>query len=325
MTSQIETIALAEAARAAGYAPSIHNTQPWRWRVIGSSMQLWTVRERQLLITDPLSRMLTVSCGAALHHARLALAAEGWQAAVARLPGDDPDLLAQVTVIGRAPSDPASMRLLQTARIRHTDRRPVSSIPVGPEAVESLRRTADAEGAHLHVLRRDDVVTLASAADRAQSVAGLDPSWREEMAYWAGGARRTGLGVPDDVIPGARPATTVPDRDFGHGGTLPVGEGHDQAAVYGILYGDEDAELGWLRGGEALSAVWLIAIEHGLSLLPLSAAAEVAETRHQLKRMLSDLGEPFLALRLGVADPDHAGPPHTPRLPTDQVVEIVES
>jgi hypothetical protein len=66
----------------------------------------------------------------------------------------------------------------------------------------------------------------------------------------------------------------------------------------------------------------LSAIELDLTLLPLSAAVEVPATRRTLRRMLADLGEPFLALRLGMADPDHAGPPHAPRLPADQVVEI---
>jgi nitroreductase len=325
MTLQTEMVALAEAARAAGYAPSIHNTQPWHWRVMESSMELRAVRDRQLPITDPIGRMLTISCGAALHHARLALSAEGWQASVERMPDGDGNLLARIRITGRAHVSPESMRMLQTASIRHTDRRPVSPTPVRSEALESLRQVADAEGAHLHVLRSEDVVTLASAAAHAQSVEDLDPSWQEEMVYWAGGARAAGLGLPDEVIPGTPPATTVPGRDFGHSGTLPAGEGHDRAAVYAILYGEEDVPVGWLRGGEALSAVWLAAIEHGLSVLPLSAAVEVAETRQQLRRMLSNLGEPFLVLRVGVADPDEAGPPHTPRLPAEQVVEIVES
>jgi nitroreductase len=287
-------------------------------------MELWAVRERQLPITDPLGRMLTISCGAALHHARLALAAEGWQIAVERVPRDDANLLARIEVIGRVPATPEAMRLLQTARIRHTDRRPVSSIPVESTAIESLRRTADAEGAHLHVLRDENVADLAAAAARAQAVEDLDMSWRQEMRYWAGGGHAPGVGLPDEVIPATQPAVTVADRDFGHGGTLPVSEEHDRAAAYAILYGDEDAPPGWLRGGEALSAIWLVAIENRLSVLPLSAVIEVAETRHQLRRMLSDLGEPYLAIRLGVPDPDHAGPPHTPRLPADQVVDIVK-
>jgi hypothetical protein len=52
--------------------------------------------------------------------------------------------------------------------------------------------------------------------------------------------------------------------------------------------------------------------------LPLSATVEVAATRAVLRRLLSSRGEPYLVLRLGVADPDHAEPPRTPRLPAEQ-------
>ena len=325
MSTHAETAALAAAARMAGFAPSIHNTQPWRWRVEGSSLELHAERSRQLAVTDPAGRMLTISCGTALHHVRLALAAEGWTAEVHRLPdAANPDLLARLVLTGRMGVTPEAMRLLQTVRIRHTDRRPVSETPVDPEALSALRSMADAEGARIHVLRADEVLELASAAAHAQNVEAMDPSWRVELSYWAGGTRKDGLGVPDEVIPREPPATTVPGRDFGHGGSLPVGEGHDQAAVYAILYGDEDSPLGWLRGGEALSAVWLAAMELDLTLLPLSAAVEVPGTRRTLRRMLADLGEPYLVLRLGVGDSEHAGPAHTPRLPADQSVEIVD-
>jgi nitroreductase len=318
------TADLAAAARLAGLAPSIHNTQPWRWRVLGSTMQLWAVRERQLPLTDPLGRMLTISCGAALHHARVALAAEGWQAAIHRLPDPaQPDLLAEVTVRHRVAVTPEALRLLQTARVRRTDRRPVTDTPVDPEAIAHLCRVAEREGARLHVLGRDEVIELAGAASLAQQVEGRDPAWAEELAYWAGGERRHGLGVPDATIPSQPPPTTVPDRDFGPTGTLPIWPGRDRAAVYALLYGDEDTGPAWLRAGEALSAVWLEAMLRGLTVLPLSAVIEVAQTRAVLHRMLAGLGEPFLVLRLGVGDADHVVPPHSPRLPAEQTVEIV--
>jgi hypothetical protein len=269
--------------------------------------------------------MLAVSCGTALHHALVALAAEGWAAQVDRLPdAADPDLLARVTITGRTDVTAAAMRKLQTARIRHTDRRPVSDTPVEAAALDAILHTAEVGGAHIHVLRPDVVLELAAAAARAQDVEGLDPSWRDEIAYWASGKRGDGFGIPDDVIPATPPETTVPARDFGHGGTLPVGSGHDRAAVYAILYANEDTPVAWLRAGEALSAIWLESIEHGLTLLPLSAAAEVIATRTALRHMLSELGEPLLVVRLGIADPAHAGPPHTPRVPSQQVIEIVE-
>src|SRR4029450_1460977 len=101
------TAALAHAAQTAGLAPSIHNTQPWRWRVEGSTLELRAERSRQLGITDPSGRMLAISCGTALHQARVALAAAGWTAEVDRVPDRaDPDLLARATVTGQRRGDP---------------------------------------------------------------------------------------------------------------------------------------------------------------------------------------------------------------------------
>src|SRR4051812_29524525 len=87
--------ALVHAAATAGHAPSIHNTQPWRWHVRPGVLDLYAVRDRQLAVTDPEGRLLTISCGTALHHATVALAATGWAATVTRLPGGDPDHLAR--------------------------------------------------------------------------------------------------------------------------------------------------------------------------------------------------------------------------------------
>jgi hypothetical protein len=217
------------------------------------------------------------------------------------------------------------MRLFQAIAVRHTDRRPVSDSPVPAEAVAAVTAAALAEGARLHRLDRDQLLDVAAAASAAQRVELADEDWRSELEYWVVTAPGTGLGVPTDVIPAEPPHTTVPGRDFGHSGTLPVGPGHDRHAVYAILYGDTDDALGWLRGGQALSRLWLTATQLGLTVLPLSGVVEVDHTRAALSRVLSHLGYPYLVLRLGMADPDHAGPPHTPRLPADQLVEIVDS
>ena len=70
----------------ASRAPSVHNTQPWRWRVGTESLHLYSDVTRQLPNTDPEGRDLILSCGAALNHCVVALAAVGWRAKVARLP-----------------------------------------------------------------------------------------------------------------------------------------------------------------------------------------------------------------------------------------------
>jgi hypothetical protein len=58
-------------------APSIHNSQPWH-RLLGQcALHLHADSRRWLRATDSSGRGLIVSCGAALHHLRVAVTATG--------------------------------------------------------------------------------------------------------------------------------------------------------------------------------------------------------------------------------------------------------
>ncbi len=320
------TETLIEAAVVAGAAPSVHNTQPWLWRVGSDRLELYAERERQLTAADPDGRMMTISCGVALHHARLALAADGWRVDTARLPDPaNPDLLARIVLTGQEPASDETLRMYQNIRLRHTDRRPVSRTPVPPQALETLIQVAYREGARLQVLRPDEVNELAIAVSHAASVNAGDPMIQEELARWAGGQRADNLGIPDEVIPQHQPETTVPVRDLARTGTLPIGGEHDRTAVYALLHGDTDDALGWLRGGEALSAVWLAATGLGIGAMPISEAVEMPASRQRLRRILSYIGWPYVALRLGIPDPGQPAIPRTPRLPAEKIVRLVEA
>jgi nitroreductase len=320
-----------EAATAAGFAPSIHNTQPWHWHVHKDALGLYSAPERQLESTDPEGRMMTISCGAALHHAEVALAALGYRVAVAVLPDPQrPTLLARVTVVAHEQPTAEAMRLYQSIAIRHTDRRPVTGEPVPEELLTAVAETvagpaADEtalRGTHLHYMRRDQVIELASAASYAQATENADEALRAELDYWVGGDRPTRLGVPDANLPEHNPSTTVPERDFGRAGTLAVSQEHDRAASYGLLYTSRDDAHGWLAAGRALSAGWLGATELGVSVLPLSAVIEVPTTRMRLREMLTADSYPQIVVRLGNADPQEPGPRPTPRLATRYTIDI---
>jgi hypothetical protein len=66
---------LSPAVEQALRAPSVHNTQPRRWRITPSGIELHADGDRHLAATDPDRRDLVLSCGAALHHLQVALAA----------------------------------------------------------------------------------------------------------------------------------------------------------------------------------------------------------------------------------------------------------
>jgi nitroreductase len=317
------TRALAEAVTVAGRAPSIHNTQPWRFVVNGpdSGLELHTEPSRHLSELDPEGRMMLVSCGAALHHAVVALAAAGWRTHVERT-GADTGPVARVRVTGRGTPDPVADKRLSAVPRRHTDRRPVPPVAVPADALAAVCRAVTDTGLGLHVLRPRQVVELAVAVDRATRAEAGDERLRAELAGWVGGERPSGTGIPDAAIPGSPPQTTVPGRDFGVDGTLTAAPGHDERAAYAVIYGAGDRPADWLRAGEALSAAWLDAVAAGLTLLPVSAPAEIASTRPGLGRLVANVGFPYLVVRLGVAHPDAGGDTAvgTPRLPAGEIV-----
>jgi hypothetical protein len=317
------TYALVEAAMTAGYAPSIHNTQPWRWRLGGKTLELFIERGRVLDVIDQDGRLAMLSCGTALHHARVSLAAQGWQVTVTRMPDHTrPDCLAQLVIGGHriAVGQPVALHQ-RIIPLRHTDRRPVTGAPVDPESIEAITASVEAEDTWLHILHPDQVLDLASAARHAQDVDVGESGWSTELDYWTGGDRPAGAGVPHAATPDRIARMTLPGRDVGQHGAHPISAAHDTAAVYAMLYGHGDEPPDWLRAGEALSAGWLTATEHGDSVLPLCAPAEVTSTRQAMRVMIASIGYPYLVLRLGVVDPGDPGPPHAPRLPADQTIE----
>src|SRR6478735_1690911 len=90
LTAQLDRTTARAAVALANRAPSVHNSQPWRWRIGPTTLHLFADPARALPATDPDGRDLRISCGAALNHLRVALLAAGWDTRVHRLP--DPAL-----------------------------------------------------------------------------------------------------------------------------------------------------------------------------------------------------------------------------------------
>jgi nitroreductase len=353
------TRALTAAATAALRAPSVFNTQPWRWRIHDEVADLYADRERQLARVDPDGMLLTVSCGAALHHAATALEAAGHRAVVRRLPDPgNPDHLARISIKESGPPNAHAQRLSQAMLHRRTDRRPYADQPVPFEAVDTLVRAAEQQAAHLHLVPPGQVVALTVAACRAAEAELADPAYRTELSRWTSRPPRSGDGVPAGTAVPAVPRP-VPVRDFLAGGAADrdpedagdrgtddaagrtadegsgtpvadtavpagprcggIGSGTDAGARYAILFTDVDSPAGWLAAGEALSAVLLTAVAQGLAVAPMSDVVEVPATRAALRDLLAGVGFPVLALRIG-RPADDRRVPAAPRRPPEDVV-----
>ncbi|WP_433381946.1 Acg family FMN-binding oxidoreductase [Actinoplanes sp. CA-142083] len=314
--------ALEDAARAAQHAPSVFNTQPWSWRITGDTMELFADSARQLDVVDKSGKLLLLSCGTALHHARVALAAAGYAVSVTREFDPSRGLLATVHIEGAA--EPAQTDLADAIPRRHSDRRAFGERPVADEELTTLRRLVEAEGAYLHVVRPDQVVELAISTESAAGAERDDDAFQAELARWTSRPSFTGDGVPPEtaVQQGVR---RVPLRDFDPFGNAaqPIGDAHDQGTAYLVLFGETDEPEAVLRGGEALSALLLRATADGLSSSVISDAIEVEWPRHLVRGLIAGLGEPYLVIRLGYL-PDAPPPPPTPRRDPRDVITVIE-
>lgn len=302
-------------------APSVHNTQPWRWRSADSGIQLFADTGRQLIVTDPSLRSLIVSCGAALHHMRAALAALGWASAVDYCPDPgDPDHLATIHTTRRPPTD-AEIEMAAAILLRRTDRRHYLPKPIPARYLRSLAAQVSARGAAVRQVPDTLLPRLATPMQHAVAAHATDRLYREEIAHWSGRDRLTD-GVPSRNAPAARPDGEIPVRTFAEPALLDPANQPDAAQwlVVGTTRDDRRAQL---RAGEATSALLLTATELGLATSVQTEPLGVPDARQEIRTgLLHDCAYPQSMVRVGWS-PRGASPlADTPRRPIDEILEV---
>lgn len=301
-------------------APSIHNTQPWLWQLDGQRLHLVADRSRQLAVADPEGRHLTISCGAALHHAVVAARAAGLRAEIDLLPTtSEPDRLATVQLsVGRADPETEADRALLSRR--RTDRRRFTAWPLPEDRLQELVDAAALPGADAVVLRESARrVRVGLLVSKALWVESSDPRFAEEQERWT--EPSPAGGVPETHRPTPHPRLGVRSRydDPEAGATGRDAVQATDGLVVVATPGDGPAD--WLRTGMLLCRIWTRAIDAGLSLVPLSQVVEVPETRDALSTECEASGRhPQLLLRLGWQEIARNPLPPTGRRPVSEVL-----
>ena len=205
---------------AAGMAPSLFNTQPWRFRLCPDRIEVHADLGRRLIGHDPEDRELRIACGAALFNLRLALHAHGVTPVVTIEPGELPDALA---VIRRGPATVQSRddaALHQAIRRRRTNRQPFLDAAVPASDRRLLIRAAAEEHAVLHVMSdhagRSELRRIVAAADQRQRDDRGLPGRIGCLDRVRAHAGRTGCRWP-------RPDRNPNPRTHGHPGTSDTG------------------------------------------------------------------------------------------------------
>jgi hypothetical protein len=337
----------------AARAPSVHNTQPWRFRVGQSAIELYYDPRRKLQL-DPAGREMIISCGAALFGLRLAVRSLGYRPVVELLP--DPArlrLLARVSLGAAEPMTGTERAMLRALPHRHTHRGAFGPGPLPAGLMAGLQHDARTEGATLVLvepgLAYERLADIARAVDRRLT---LDPQARAETRRWTRGPdslardgvpahafpatgpvpgstgfpaiRLPGPTLPGPTLPGAVPAAPqrqrrrLPQRDF----DLGRGLGRQDAdgpppAVTAVLLTAGDGRADWLRAGQALHRLLAHAASKWVFASLNTQLLEMTLIRALIQQRLALPGAPQMLLQLGVVDTTHP----TGRRPPEQLIE----
>ena len=295
---------LRHAAVAAVRAPSLHNSQPWRFRLRDGAIEVLADRSRPLPVADGGGWAVRIACGAATFNACLALAANGTPAdTVLRPEASDPDVVARLTPGSARPATYLEADLYAAIPHRHSNRQPFWPNPVPAEIRIRLIEAARAEAGWLDMLVGMTALSgFAEIAQSADRVLRRDVRYQAEMSTW------THADVAPDGVPVsaggplAEPYDLLPQRAFADRRRAP-GHYFEPEPLVAVLGTDGDQSIDQIVAGEALQRVLLTLTDAGLACSMISQPIEVPAARDQLRRSLGRSGHPQMALRIGYGHP----------------------
>src|ERR1700741_5376121 len=257
MTQMIAgTKVIATAIELAWLAPSLHNSQPGRGVASGTSVDLFVDPHRTVTSTDTSGREAIISCGAALDHFRVAMAAVGWDTKVDQLP--NPNNLDHLASI-----DFASVEYVTQARRaragailhRRTNRLPFRAPEHWASFEPVLRSSFENDLVTLDVLPDDARPRLAEASRLTEALRRYDDLYQQELRWWTAPLREF-EGIPQHAL-----VSEGDDRRVDVNRRFPIDKSDERssAGTYDqaknlVLSTPGDTRVDALHSGEALSA-----------------------------------------------------------------------
>lgn len=282
---------LVDAAAAGAMAPSSHNTQPWRFRLVGGALELHADPRRHLSVIDGERRQLVESCGCALFNARAAIRASGFADDVVTFPDpEDRDRVATIRLGDPIISTDLDRSLLRAIPLRHTNRRPFLPRPVALADSSQLIALASRPGVWFGRLDPDQKRRLGRIIDEADRTHYANPVYRAELLHWL-------------ARPGARRKDGIPVEERAYRSPMPLEKELVRSSpVVTVLGTAGDTPHDWLEAGQALEALLLHATLRGLSAAFLNQALELPVLRREITAIIDRGEHPQMILRLGYPD-----------------------
>jgi hypothetical protein len=286
-------------------APSVHNTQPWAFRITGEGIEVYADGSRAMPVVDPGERELLMSLGAAITNLRVAAAHFGFHASVVYQARPEISLpVALVTFSETSDPDMRLARLFGAIKRRHTNRHAFNGESLDPRAVTALSDLAALFPETLSILLSEfqkQTADLVAFAGRRQMAS---EGFRNEVADWIRPSDSDRLdGICADALGVPEVASGAAAWLLRHLGISAWRADRDRQLVTKasllMLVSADDDRTSLVQAGEVLERLLLTITNVGLHYSFMNQPIQVNQLRDRVEMLSGCKRPPQLLLRIG--------------------------
>lgn len=298
----------------ASLAPSSHNTQPWKVRVMSEREVLVLLDEKRLLpAVDPERREALVSIGAFLENLVRGAESQGLAAKV-EITADGPSGTGSARVSFEPAAAGDEKKILEAILARNTFRGPLPADPLPAETVRALAGTASTRWTYFPSTSPGGAWIRKAIAESNRVQASRDDAM-EELSRWIrfspgavarhrDGLTTSGMGLPTPVRAFMAlffNEKSVQGKAFREAGVKKAMEQADACAGFFVLASPDGTPRAAVQAGRDLESFWLEATATGVAVQPMSQVLEESPWKDQIAPRLGIGGTVQMVLRVGLA------------------------
>jgi hypothetical protein len=302
-------------------APSVHNTQPWRFMIAHDSMQLILDADRSLTHGDPTGRQTWISLGACAENITLAAQDYGLSAIIHK-----PEQAEDKAVVLKFTADqpPSGQQWLEPIMRRVTNRTVFKEQKIDTEALQAIANCWQSDDVLVKVVTDPKAKQLiADLTARGIGMALTIPEFRAELAAQIRpNHTKAHDGMPGSTLnPGSATSFLMPLR-YRHRSAAPADAAQERrkqksAAAFVLIFTKGDISPYWFQAGRAYERTLLMATRYNIAAATSAAAVEAPDFHQEIEQLCGTDYRLQTVTRLGYSDQQ---PPHSPRRTIEQVL-----
>jgi hypothetical protein len=304
-------------------APSTHNTQPWLFRIEGSSLFLFPDWSRKLPEGDKDGRDFFISLGGCLEHIVTALRYFQMYIDVAIVGEVAPlsnDHIAKISIQPSRGTDPSLLPLVVAIEGRWNARGPFLSKPVPNDVLKHVGTMHEGDVRAVFSVEGESINHLAMLTGEGMREAHKKPAFRRELSRWMiSNYSNKKEGIPGYSMLAPNLLSVVLPWIVGTFNMGPVlatlnKKSITSASGVGVIFSTKDSTSAWLNTGRLFQRISLYLNAEGIRTSIFVASIETPHLRLQLGEKYPQQGLPQFTFAFGYPKiTPGQSPRHAPR------------